>query len=231
MVFAAVEGRTAVVFALPNGARVKKEELVCELDATALKEQRAHQELIVAGAEAALRGARLAREAAEAALTEYLDGAFKQSLEMVQSEIALAMAEQKRAEDRVVWSDRMYEKGYVSKAENIADKINLQQKVFAYEQAQTKREVLDRYTRDRTIKELRSEVERRKAIELAAQAVHERERAMHARLVRQIGQCKIFAPVAGRLRLLAPIAAGAIVQEGQLLLRIVPDGAPGETVK
>jgi multidrug resistance efflux pump len=219
-----------VVFALPKGARVKKGELVCELDATSLKERLANQLLIMAGTEAGMQGARLAREAAEAALTEFSEGAYKQELETVLGAIALAESERKRVEDRVVWSDRMFDKGYVSKAENIADKLSLQQKVFAFEQALTKKDVLEKYTRDRTSKELQSEVEKRKAIELAAQAAHERERTTRERLTRQISQCKILAPVAGRLRSREPIEAGATVHEGQLLFRIVPD-RDGEAVK
>ena len=231
VVFAAVEGRTAVVFAVPKGALVKKEELVCELDATRLKERLANQETIIAGSEADLRGARLAREAAEVAATEYLDGAYKNEFETVQGEIALADAQRKRAEDRLVWSDRMYDKGFVSKAENVADKISLQQKIYAFEQAQTRKAVLEKYIRDRTIKERRSEVEKRKAVELAAQAALQRAQTTRDELSRQIGRCKIFAPVAGRIRWIEPIEPGAIVQEGQLLFRIVPVRTPGEAVK
>jgi HlyD family secretion protein len=230
-VFAAVEGRTAVIFALPKGARVKKDELVCELDSTGLKERLANQELVIASTEAGFRGARLAREAAEVALSEYLEGAYKKEFEIVMGEIALAESERKRAEDRIVWSDRMYEKGYVSKAENIADKISLQQKVFAFEQALTKKAVLEKFTRDRAIKELRSGVEKMKAIELAAQAALERERTTRERLTRQVSHCKILAPAAGRIRSTEPIEAGTVVHEGQMLFRIVPERAPGETVK
>ncbi len=230
-VFAVVEGRTAVLFARPKGARVKKDELVCELDSTGLKERLANQELIIAGTNAEFRGARLAREAAEAALTEYFEGTYKKEFETVQGDIALAHAERKRAEDRIVWSDRMYEKGYVSKAENIADKISLQHKVFAFEQALTKKAVLEMFTRDRAIKELRSEVEKMKAIELAAQAALERERTTRERLTRQISHCKILAPAAGRIRSTEPIETGAIVHEGQMLFRIVPERAPRETVR
>jgi HlyD family secretion protein len=221
-VFAAVEGRTAVVFALPNGARVKKDGLLCELDATVWKDQLASQELIIAGAEAGFRGARLAREAADVALTEYLNGAFKNEFQTIQGEIALSDAERKRAEDRIVWSDRMYERGFVSKAENIADKIHLQQKIFAFEQARTKKAVFEQYTRERTIIELRSGVEKQKALELTAQAALEREQATRERLSRQIARCKVIAPVAGRIRSTEPIESGAIIHEGQLLFRIVP---------
>ncbi len=39
------------------------------------------------------------------------------------------------------------------------------------------------------------------------------------------GRIRILAPVAGRVRYDAPIGTGAVVQDGQLLFRIVPDGA------
>src|SRR5262249_14011364 len=139
-----------------------------------------------------------------------------------QGEIALAEAERRRAEDRIVWSDRMYEKGFVSKAENIADKISLQQKVFAFKQAQTKKAVFEKYIRVKTITKLRREVEEAKGIELARQAACKREEATRERLIRQIESCKVLAPADGRVSYTEPIAAGARVQEGQLLLRVIP---------
>jgi hypothetical protein len=58
--------------------------------------------------------------------------------QMIRAEIALAKAELKRAQDRVTWSDRLHQKGYVSKAQNVADRLALQQKVFALAQAEAK---------------------------------------------------------------------------------------------
>jgi len=101
-------------------------------------------------AEIAYQEARVAHQVAKMAIVEY--------------------TQWKRAEDRVVWSDRMYKKGYISKAQNIADKVSLQQKVFAFEQAQTKKALLER----KTIKELQSEVEKAKSVELTSKAVYDR---------------------------------------------------------
>ncbi len=230
-VFAAVEDRTTVLFAVTEGAWVEKGAMVCEFDSSTLKERLANQELLFESAEASLRGAKLAREAAELASAEYLRSGFKGEFIAAMREIALADAERKRAEDRIMWSDRMYEKGYVSKAENIADKIDLQQKVFAFEQAETKKDVLERYTKDKTIKELRREVEEAKAIELARQAASKREEATRKKLIRQIESCKLYAPAGGRVSYTAPIEAGAIVDEGQLLLRVIPEDAPGGKAK
>jgi hypothetical protein len=125
-------------------------------------------------AESAYRQARADRQVAEAALVEYRYGIYKQELETVKGEILLAEAERKRAEDRVVWSDRMFAKGSLSKAQNVADKMSLQQKIFVYEQAQTKLAVLKKYTKDKTIKGLQSEIDKARATEMARKAAYER---------------------------------------------------------
>src|SRR5262249_52764241 len=89
-------------------------------------------------------------------------------------EILLAEVERKRAMDRVVWSDRMFAKGAVSKAQNVADKVSAQQKVFVYEQAQTKLDVLEKWTKHKTIKELQTEIGKARATEMARRAEYER---------------------------------------------------------
>jgi multidrug resistance efflux pump len=225
-VFNVVEVRTTVVFAKPEGARVEKGELVCELDPTALKDRLAVQETVIRGAEADLEGARLAREVAEIAVEEYV-GIYKQDLETAQGEVALADANRKRAEDRLDWSNRMLMKGYVSLSENISEKLELQQANFSFEQAQTKKAVLEKFTKDKTAKTLKSELETARARELAKQAAYEREVAARKALTAQVGRCKVVAPAAGRVRYADLVAEGARVSDGQLLFRVVPEGEPG----
>jgi hypothetical protein len=65
--------------------------------------------------------------------------------QLSRAEIAVAQAELKRAQDRMVWSDRMLQKGYVSKAQNVVDRLTLQQKVVALEQARTKQNLLEKW--------------------------------------------------------------------------------------
>src|SRR5262249_25440668 len=61
--------------------------------------------------------------------------------EELAQKIALAELHVKRAEERVAWSDRMFEKGYVSKAQNIADKQALKLAELALEVARTQLEM------------------------------------------------------------------------------------------
>jgi HlyD family secretion protein len=193
-VFCKVEGSTTIIMIVPEGKRVTKGQLVCELDSSALQDNLKNQKIATLGAEAAFKNAELTRQVAEISVREYKEGIFKQEWETVQGEIALAEAERKRAEDRIVWSDRMYEKGYVSKAQNVADKVSLQQKNFAYEQAQTKKKVLEQFTYDKTIKEYESEVEKSRSDELAKRQTWELEKDKEAKLIKQIENCKLPAP-------------------------------------
>ena len=88
----------------------------------------------------------------------------------------------------------MFGKGYVSKATNIADQLTMQQADFDLEQAQTQLKVLEKYTKEKQIKSLCSDVEKAKADELSKQSSWELERTKESKLERQIEKCTLKAP-------------------------------------
>ena len=196
-VYCQVEGQTTIISIIPEGKRVKKGDLVCELDSATLSDSLTNQVIATKGAEASYQNAKLTREVAEIAVTEYVDGIFKQEHETAKGEIALAESDRKRAEDRLVWSNNMFIKGYVSKGQNISEKLSLDRAIFSFEQAQTKMNVLEQFTKDKTIKELKSEVEKARSDELAKQATWDLEKTKEAKLRRQIVNCKLYAPSDG----------------------------------
>jgi HlyD family secretion protein len=226
-VFNPIEGRMVVVTSRPEGARVAKGEIVCELDSSELKSRLATQELIVQGAEADVHGARIAREVAALAVTEYKEGLFVQEHAAAEGDVKLAESNLSRAEDRLDWTTRMYEKGYSTKAEAVSEDLALKKARFALEQAQSKLMVLLNYTRSKMIQALTGSVETARARELAKKAVLERERAVQRRLTDQIKRCVMAAPTVGRIDYASPIGAGAVLHDGQLIFRVVPDGATG----
>ncbi len=230
-VFNSVEGRAVVVTSRPEGARVEKGDILCELDPSELKDRLATQEIVVRGAEADVHGTRIAREVAVLAVIEYQEGTFIQELATTEGEIKLAESELARAEDRVDWTRRMFDKGYVSMAEKVTDELTLKKNRFALEQAQIKKKVLIDYSKAKTIKALTGAVETARARELAKQAGLERERSAQKRLIDQIRRCQIAAPAGGRIEYAAPISAGAVVHDGQLLFRVVPEGTAGTKAK
>ena len=111
---------------------------------------------------------------------------YPQDLNTVEGEIKLAGADLKRAEDRVDWARRMFDKGYVTQAQTTSEELNLQADKYVLEQAESKQHVLRDYTRDKTLKELRSEVEKARSDELAREAIWNLEKLKESRLAREL---------------------------------------------
>jgi multidrug resistance efflux pump len=224
-VFNPVDGRIRVLSSRPDGSRVEKGEVVCELDPADLQDRIASQETAVQGGRAGVQGARLAREVAVMDLNEYKEGRFVQELAAVEGEIKLAESNLMRAEDNLEWVRRMFDKGYASMAEKVANELAFKKTQFALEQAQVRKRELVNHTKDKTIRGLMGAVERARERELGKQAALQLAESTLKKLHDQVGGCKVAAPIGGRVRYDAPIGTGAVVQDGQVLFRIVPDGA------
>lgn len=194
VVYNQVEGSTTILMILPEGTKVKKGDLVCELDSATLRESLTNQRISTEGAKAAYEQAKLTREVAEIAVKEYEDGIYGQEKATINGEIKLAESDLARAADRVEWANRMFDKGYVSLAQKKTEELNLQKAQFALEQANSKLKVLDQFTKAKTIKELRSDVEKALSDEKAKEQTYDLEKQKEAKYERQIANCKLFAP-------------------------------------
>jgi HlyD family secretion protein len=192
-----VEGQTTIIMIKPEGTPVKKGDIVCQLDSASLKDQLVNQKITTKSAEANHENAKLTREVAEIAVVEYEEGIYKQDLSTVEGEIKLAESDLSRAEDRLDWARRMFSKGYVSKATAVSEELTLKKAHFALEQAQSKKKVLVDYTRGKTVKELKSEVEKARSDELAKKATYSLEDSKEKKLEKQIANCDILAPADG----------------------------------
>jgi RNA polymerase sigma factor (sigma-70 family) len=144
------------------------------------------QQLATRKARAHYEIARLNREIAEIAVEEYQEVVYARDLATVDGEIKLAESALAGSQDRVDWARRMFKKGYVSQKQNDSEALTLKKSEFALEQAQSKREVLVQYTKSKTIKELRSAVEKARSDELDKEAAWDRERAKEVKLERRL---------------------------------------------
>jgi HlyD family secretion protein len=192
-----VEGGTTIIMIKPEGTRVKEGETVAELDSASLKDLLINQRITTQQAEASFKQAKLVREVAEYGVKEYKEGIYKQELATDKGQIALALSDQERAIDRLKWSSDMFKKGYVSKATNIADTLTKQQADFDLEQALMQLDVLEKYTKEKQIKSLESDVEKAKADEYSKQSSYTLEQTKEKKLERQIEKCTLKAPADG----------------------------------
>jgi multidrug efflux pump subunit AcrA (membrane-fusion protein) len=233
-VYNEVEGRTTIISLLPEGMSVKKGQVVCELDSADFRDALVEQAIATRKAEAAYQKPKSSREAAEAALKEYVKGLAPQQLDKARA----AVADAEKALDKV---RRQVEgpksKGASKKGDGPATKDPaLLRAELAVERAETRLNVLETYTITKRTKVLQSEVEKARTDELAKLAILQLERQKEEKLRRQIEKSQIEAPADGQVVYPRPadpgrgteIQEGAIVRERQLIFLIRPEKATGD---
>lgn len=261
-----VEGQTTILYLMDEGEIVEAGTLICELDATGLEEKRISQEITVQNAEAQLVKATQTLEiqksknqsdiaGAERTLSfagidkkKYLEGDWLSQEQEARDNILIAEEELKRADDTLVHSEGLFDKGYLTRTEYEADELAKKRKEISLEQAQRKLDVLMEYDHPRRLEELEADiVEAERELERvkleadarlvdyeaevrSAQAKLELERDKMERYVDQIEKAKIYAPVAGMIvhaqpdggrgRSEEPLNEGSTVRERQDLITI-----------
>ncbi len=215
-VLSEIEGNTTIISIRPEGTKVKKGDIVCELDSAMLKDNLNNQQITVAQAEADSNDARLAREAADVALREYDEGTFKAERQALRGTILAARAAIKGAEARLERTRRARKrlgeilaarKGEATPADVVAeldldDRLEdagqlIDREKMAIEVAETRLDVLQNYTAPRTKTERTIDIQRKRADELARQATVALEKDKQTKLERQIRKCVLVAPSDG----------------------------------
>ena len=171
---------------LSKRTRTTSQEARRQPAATSLRAKLRAQQLATRKAKATSEIANLTRELAEIAVEEYEEVNYPRDLASVEAEIKLVESDLKRAEDRLDWARRMLDEGYVSRATKDSEELSLKKAQFSLEQAQSKRDVLIKYTKRKTIKELRSEVEKAHADGLTKLKAWELERIKEIELEDQL---------------------------------------------
>lgn len=131
-------------------------------------------------AEARYEIARQNRVLAEIALEEYGVTDLNKAKTTIEGEIKLAESDLARAEDRTGWAKRMFEKGYVSRAQRVSEELNLHKAQVMLEQAHTKQDVLVKFVAKK-VESLRDDLakardeERLRRLELEVKKLEEAE--------------------------------------------------------
>jgi HlyD family secretion protein len=171
-----VEGRTSIITLIPEGTRVKKGDLLVELDASTLQDNKIDQEIRVQNAEASyinakenmavvknqaesdIDVAKLTLEFARQDLKQYKEGEYPNQKTAAENAITLAEEELTRAEETLEWSQKLYDKKYMANAELQADKLAVSRKKNDLILAQNNFKLLENFTYQRNITQLESDV-------------------------------------------------------------------------
>ena len=222
--------QTVIVAICPEGKLVKKGEVICELESSAWRNQLVNQRITTKSAEANFQNAKLNREVAEIAVTEYTDGILISELTDIEGDIKVSQAEMALAEDEL---NAAKEAGGGNRLAVKRAELDRFRAKIALEKAQARRKVLVNYTKGKTLKALHGEIEKSRSDELSRGAVWELEKLKEAKLEKRIADCTIVAPIDGVLQYAKkdPTMGGAIgpqfypgsiVNGQQILFRIVP---------
>ncbi|HBF22727.1 MAG TPA: hypothetical protein DDW23_02815 [Planctomycetes bacterium] len=155
-----VEGQAAILYLLEEGSFVQKGELVAELDTSGLLDRVVAQDISVQNAQATLTKAeqdyliQKSQNTSDIAaalqkldfsqtdMEKYLKGDWPQQLQESEEAIVLATEEQAQARDRLEWSQKLYEKGFLTRTELEADELQFNRNTIRLEQANRQKSLL-----------------------------------------------------------------------------------------
>ncbi|RLC61520.1 MAG: efflux transporter periplasmic adaptor subunit [Chloroflexi bacterium] len=171
-----VEGRTSIIWLIDEGTVVKKGDLLVELDASTLADDKIDQEIRVQNADAALINAteslavvknqaqsdvevaELTLEFAKQDLKQYEEGRYPNEKTAAENSITLRDEELKRAEETLAWSKKLAEQKYISKTELLADELAVTRSKNNLQLAQNDLNLLKEFTYQREMAQLQSDV-------------------------------------------------------------------------
>ncbi len=171
-----VEGRTTILSLIDEGASVKAGELLVELDASTLLDNKIDRQISVQNAEAAYVRARenlavaqnqaqsdvdkaeLTLEFAKQDLKKYQEGEYQNQLKEQESKITLAQEDLQSAEEKLKWSKLLFEKEYISRSELQIDELATHKKQLDLELSKNSLRLLEDFTHPRRMAQLESDV-------------------------------------------------------------------------
>ncbi len=226
-------GSTRIIWLKPEGSPVKKDEVVCELDSAAFKDELQAQRIRWLQAKSWVDQAREIYEFNLLLDKEYREGIYPQDTQVIRQWIQACETDYERAQRTEAWSREVYEKRYRATAQYEADRVTVEQTALALKEARGMQERLEKFTGPRLIKSIASKLESIKSDWLAQQAAFGIEDDRLHRLEKMIANCTIKAPADGVLvynnqsnawsgQVEVQIQEGATVREGQTLFDL-PD--------
>jgi len=158
-----VEGTARIIFIVPEGSYAKKGDLLVELDSSSSVDAVNQQQIAVeksqfavlqaekqleiqkSVADSEIQSATLKEEFAESDLEKFVEGEALQTLRNAQIEITNVMETLKIADERLEWTEKLYEQGFETKGNLDKDRLTVSQTRLKLEQAQKELWMVETY--------------------------------------------------------------------------------------
>lgn len=225
-------GSTRILWILDEGSKVKKGDVVCELDSSSFRDQRDAQKIKVIEAENFVKQAKNFLRINDLELDRYSKGVFEQDKKLLTSYISLCEATVERSRLTYEWSQKAFEDNLRPRAQMMADKLKYERDANALLEAKLQYERLVKHSGPKHIRELQAKRQAILVDRLALEGAYQLEKNKLDRLQRNIDACRIAAPrdgivvyanqVNGWGRTEVQIQDGTIVREGMPIFN-VPD--------
>tara|TARA_R110002049_G_scaffold4601_6_gene32917 strand:+ start:132843 stop:134723 length:1881 start_codon:yes stop_codon:yes gene_type:complete len=190
-------GGAAILWVIDEGTVVKEGDKLVELDSSELEQLLKDQRIQVITQEAAVTTAEALLEQAKIAREEYLEGVYKTEEKAIQSEMAVAEQDLRKAQLALQSSERLVAKGLVKSLQLDADKFAVANAQNQLEAAEGRLRVLQNLTKKKMLVQFDSDIEAAQAGLAAARSDLEEKENELADIQEQIKNCVLVAPAAG----------------------------------
>lgn len=229
-----VAGGSSILWIVDDGQEVQKGDKLVELDTAQLDEQINQQKITLEKARSSMVQAEKDHSVADISVKEYLEGTYKKDVQDKDAQITISLENLRSAENALQHSQRMFRKGYISSLELESQQFAVQRAKLELDSARTAKEVLEKFTKAKTLEDLQSKVVTAKARLESEKASFALEEGKLKRLESQREFCTVKAPQSGMVVYAnesggrmsggqqVTIEEGAVVRERQTILRL-PD--------
>jgi multidrug resistance efflux pump len=225
-----VRGTTSVLEIVPEGKRVETGDILVRLDPSEMEEEKRRQQVECEVSRAAVMQVERAHESAQVAKAEYLEGLYPLELTTIEYEAFLAEEGLRRAEREVQRVEQLPD-GEPTKKDRLHNaEFAVAKAKRELDLAQARRKLLEKYTKEKMLRELQSEIDGTKAELVSEKTSHQVAPDNLTRIEQQLEKCVITAPFAGQVAYFRPpgprdhrspsIQESVVVRGGQTLLEL-----------
>jgi multidrug resistance efflux pump len=222
-----------IISVVPEGTHVEAGDVVVELDASALEQERLTQLIAVTGQKALLVQAENKLAAAQIARQEYEQGTFLGEERLLIADEYLTQQTYRNAESALEQTRRLFARAVVTAKQVESAQSAVEDTRNRWLAAQTKLDALRQHTRQKMLKTFDSDIATATADMAAQQGKLTLEERKLKEIEDQIAKCTIRAPVAGevvhaneydsnngQIETDFVVQAGAVVRERQAIVRL-----------
>ncbi len=218
---------TSILRIVEEGAHVERGDFLVEFDSSALEAEKTQQQIVVNTAKALMIQSKNSYDTANITKTEYLEGTFLQEQQAIEGEVFVAEENLRRAQEYLQYSKQLAAKGYVTPLQLEADQFAVEKFQKELETTRTKLDVLQRFTKQKMIIQLESDIVTAEAKWKADESSYLLEQSKLDEILDQIAKCVVTAPTAGQVKYAHRFGGRGgeedfIIEEGAVLRELQP---------